>query len=240
MATLARGRTFGTTEEVTAAKLHSLVDDGSISGITQVDIAAGEGLVVRSGTNPSDIDSLWIDTSETPPRVKLNTGTRWESTSPPVGSTIVWPTDTAPTGWILCDGSAQNAVTNTALQPLFDVIGTTFGGADNTDFQVPDMRGRFALGQDDMGGASANRVTNAQADALAGSEGTEAHTLVTSEMPAHTHDFDFGNAGSGTEALKGDTDNDTILGAKTSKSTGGGGSHENMPPYLTMNYIIKL
>ena len=59
MATLARGKTFGTTEEVTAAKLHSLVDDGSVSGITQADLAAGEGLVKSGTSSPSDVDQ-WL------------------------------------------------------------------------------------------------------------------------------------------------------------------------------------
>lgn len=79
-----------------------------------------------------------------------------------------WPTDSAPWPWVLCDGSAYDADTDTGYARLYHVIKNTFGGADNTDFCVPDLRGRGVVGKDNMGGSSANRVTDAAADSVGG------------------------------------------------------------------------
>jgi len=67
------------------------------------------------------------------------------NTNLPIGGVLMWTTDTAPTGWVLCDGSAYDSVTNTEYATLYTLIGNTFGGSDGTDFQVPDMRGRFPV-----------------------------------------------------------------------------------------------
>ena len=89
----------------------------------------------------------------------------------PTGVVQIWTTDTAPDGWLLCYGQA---VSRTTYAGLYNVIGTTYGAGDaSTTFNVPDMRGRFPLGQDDMGGTSANRVVDTDADALAGADGDE-------------------------------------------------------------------
>lgn len=62
----------------------------------------------------------------------------------------------APTGWLLCFGQA---VSRTTYAGLFSAIGTTFGVGDgSTTFNVPDLRGRVAAGEDDMGGTAANRL----------------------------------------------------------------------------------
>lgn len=66
MATLSAGYSFGASETVTNAKLASLVNSGSISSITQTDIAAGEGLVYVGTSAPADTDRVWVDTNSTP------------------------------------------------------------------------------------------------------------------------------------------------------------------------------
>ncbi len=158
-------------------------------------------------------------------------GTNWRLVGPRgavVGEMKIWTTDTAPTGWLLCDGTAYNASTSAQYQPLFDRIANAFGGSDNTDFQVPDMRGRFPLGQDDMGGASANRVTAAAADTVGSSGGSET-------TDGHTHTIDPDNAaintGGGGSNYYGFDDNGT---QPTSSSTDG-----CVNPFLTLNYIIR-
>lgn len=157
------------------------------------------------------------------------------NTGLPIGSLTMWTTDTAPAGWELCDGTAYDASVSTEYQPLFDVIANTFGGSDNTDFQVPDMRGRFPLGQDDMGGSSANRVTSAQADSVGGAGGSE--TIAEAQLPAHTHTIatqTTTNSGGAGDIFH---SNAVTTGNKTSGSTGSGDAYNQ--PFITLNFIIR-
>jgi len=103
----------------------------------------------------------------------------------PIGGMIQWFTDTAPSGFLLCYGQALSRTTYSAL---FAVIGTTFGSGDgSTTFNLPDLRGRLPLGQDDMGGSSANRVTDSDADDLGGVDGDETKTIAEANLPIHSH-----------------------------------------------------
>ena len=161
-----------------------------------------------------------------------------ENAHVPSGVIMAWTTDTAPTGWLLCDGSA---VSRTTYADLFAVISTTYGAGDaSTTFNVPDLRGRFILGQDDMGGSSANRVTDTDADTLGNADGTETKTLTTTELPAHTHTINLSTNSSG-----GTTDyavnSVAIAGATTpvTSSTGSGAAYSQMTPYMTLNFVIK-
>lgn len=98
-----------------------------------------------------------------------------------------------PTGWLLCDGTIYNIATYPALHA---VIQNTYGGDNITTFAVPDIRGRVPLGKDDMGGAAAGVVPSATNEGDTG--GSETHTLIISEMPAHTHSGSATDSGSHT------------------------------------------
>lgn len=107
----------------------------------------------------------------------------------PTGAILPFAGSTAPTDFLLCYGQA---VSRTTYSDLFTAIGTTYGAGDSsTTFNVPDLRGRVVAGQDDMGGTSANRLTNqtggVNGDTLGATGGSETHTLTDSEMPEHTH-----------------------------------------------------
>ena len=105
----------------------------------------------------------------------------------PVGSIMHYAGTASPdtTEWLLCNGQA---VSRTTYATLFGVIGTAFGSGDGSStFNVPDLRGRVIAGLDDMGGSSADRVTDVAADSLGGTVGSATHTLTSGEMPAHTH-----------------------------------------------------
>lgn len=107
----------------------------------------------------------------------------------PVGALVPYAGSSAPTGYLLCDGSA---VSRSTYADLFTAISTTFGAGDgSTTFNLPDLRGRTAVGKDNMGGSAASRVTgntvSPNGNTLGAVGGGERHTLITGEMPSHTH-----------------------------------------------------
>jgi microcystin-dependent protein len=119
----------------------------------------------------------------------LTVGGRVVDDFAPAGIISAYGGTAAPTGWLLCYG--QN-VDRTTYADLFTAIGTTYGVGDgSTTFTLPDIRGRVVAGQDDMGGSSANRLTNQtgglDGDTLGATGGTETHTLTTAQLAAHTH-----------------------------------------------------
>ena len=161
------------------------------------------GYVQSSDPGAVGAGKLWVDMSAGPGKwaVKFRNAanTAWEliatnsGASMPPGAIAPYSGSTAPTGWLLCDGSA---VSRTSYADLFSAIFTTYGSGDgSTTFNVPDLRGRFPLGKDNMGGTSANRVAAAQADVLGGSGGEEMHTLTVPEIPPHSHTPQHGGTG---------------------------------------------
>ena len=170
----------------------------------------------------------------------------------PTGSLIDFAGASAPSGWVLCDGSAYDSVSDTSFADLYGVIANVYGGSDGTDFQVPDFRGRVTIGRDNLGGSSANVITHANADTLGGTGGSETHTLTTSELAAHTHNgaahthlVGMTNAaGTGTITHRGSggqqatmTSGNTYPGA--GYSTGSGSAHRNDQPWIAVTKIIK-
>jgi microcystin-dependent protein len=148
-----------------------------------------------------------------------------------------------PVGWLLCTGASFTSAQQPALHALLSAAGYPYGGA-GANFNVPDFRGRVALGLDNMGGSSANVVTDPQADILGGALGTETVTLTTPQLPSHTHTFDdqfvdanTGGAFTGPAA----TDNNNTLNtvAGVTAATGGGAAHPNIQPTMAVNVIIK-
>lgn len=92
----------------------------------------------------------------------------------PSGAILAWPTATAPTGWLICDGQA---LSTTTYADLFAVVGYTYGGSGST-FNLPNMKGRVPVGLDSA---------QTEFDALGETGGAKTHTLTSSEMPGHTH-----------------------------------------------------
>lgn len=149
----------------------------------------------------------------------------------PAGIIMGYGAASAPAGFLICDGaSLLRAGTYAAL---FAAIGTTWGSADGTHFNVPDSRGRVIIGAGSGAGLTAR--------ALAASGGLEGVALAISEMPAHTHPgstFPASTTSSpGTFAFHGNSleANQPI----TVASQGGGGTHENMQPWLAATAIIS-
>jgi microcystin-dependent protein len=191
----------------------------------------------------------------------------WESFSLaiPVGMISDYAGSSAPSGWLLCYG--QN-VSRTTYSDLFTAISTTYGVGDgSTTFTLPDCRGRVSAGKDDMGGSSANRLTDADdglnGDTLGDTGGGETQVLVEANLAAHTHTFSattssdgahthsYGNAG-GTESTAngGNSAADTSSGTTgsngahthtvsgTTGSTGSGTAFGIVQPTIIFNKII--
>lgn len=156
----------------------------------------------------------------------------------PSGAVIPYAGTTEPTGWLFCFGQA---VSRTTYGALFTAISTTYGAGDgSTTFNLPDLRGRVVAGQDDMGGTSANRLTNQSGglngDTLGATGGSETHTLSTAELASHTHTYDKGSAAG--SAAAGSTSYTTFSSVNTG-SAGSGSAHNNVQPTIILNYIIK-
>lgn len=135
--------------------------------------------------------------------------------------------------WMRCDGSALSRIT---YADLFAVIGTTYGaGNGTTTFNIPDMRGRAAIGAGNATGLSPRPIGS-----IAGSE---THTLTIDEMPAHSHTVKEQSTTGGTMSL---TDVAVALGDNISdragvvNNSGSGAAHNNMQPSIAINYIIKV
>ncbi len=155
----------------------------------------------------------------------------------PSGSITAYGATTTPSGWVLCDGETYDASSDTSFQDLFDVIGNVFGGSDNTDFQTPDLRGRFMLGLDNMGGTAANVVTAAEADSLGSSSGLE-------NQPGGSHTHLVQNDGWGFGGVTGvngrivtQSDLDQATGDRFSETATA--TNNVMNPFISMSYIIK-
>ncbi len=156
----------------------------------------------------------------------------------PVG--VIWPYggSAAPTGFVLCDGSSLLRAGTYAN--LFTVLSTTYGSADGTHFNVPDLRGRIPVGAGTGtgGGASGTGAPTGGSALTAVSratwKGEETHVLTVPEMPAHTHP-QTPASGTGAGNLVG---NASASGSVTG-STGGDGAHNNIQPVMGVNFIIK-
>jgi microcystin-dependent protein len=142
----------------------------------------------------------------------------------------------APRGWALCNGGLLPINQN---QALFALLGTTFGGDGRTTFALPNLQGRAPL-------HAGSGFTLGQ------SGGETAHTLTSSELPAHVHaamgstatadSVTPGNAimtQRPTQAYHAPT-NTVTLNSGSLQSVGGSQAHENMQPYLTLNFCIAL
>ena len=158
---------------------------------------------------------------------------------PNIGEILLVPYNFAPHGWALCQGQLLSISQNTAL---FSLLGTTYGGDGRVNFALPDLRGRSPIGFGQGPG-----LQNYEIGQIGGEETV---TLTVNQIPSHSHTA-FGSANTATTA----SPSGAIWATETrlkiyssvggtamapSSSTGGGQPHDNMSPYLTLNYVIAL
>lgn len=156
----------------------------------------------------------------------------------PPGVVLPFAGSSAPSGWLLCDGSA---VSRTTYAALFTAISTAFGVGDgSTTFNVPDLRGRVAAGKDNMGGTAASRLTTGGSGVdgatLGASGGAQTHTLTLAQIPSHTHTYQGIPVGTFGGGSGGNASNNTT---QSSGSAGSDGAHNNTQPTIVLNHIIR-
>lgn len=146
----------------------------------------------------------------------------------------------APTGYAFCDGQILPLSQNTAL---FALLGTTYGGNGQSNFALPNLQGRTVI-HSGQGPGLSDRF-------LGETGGSEAVTLLESEMPAHKHTFQAVNdsglmsSPQGGLTTRGNLYKDNPGSFANMRSTAVNPSgeslpHNNMQPYLTLNFIIAL
>ena len=165
---------------------------------------------------------------------------RTASNSPFVGEIAIFCGNFTPAGWLFCDGSLL-AISD--YPAFFDLIGTTYGGDGQTTFAVPDLRGRVPL----HSGSGFHIIGE--------TGGTETVTLSLSQIPSHTHQLSVSSAagtaasplgnvpadgGNGSAQYTPDTANLLTQPTQVLGVVGGSQPHENMQPFLAVNYIISL
>jgi microcystin-dependent protein len=160
---------------------------------------------------------------------------------PFIGEIIMFAGNFAPRGWAFCDGQLLAISSN---QALFSILGTTYGGDGRTTFGLPDLRSRVPLHPGSGPGLPTYR--------LGQKGGTASETLSAQQMPSHTHTLrgvaSAGNSGEPAgkvvgmsgEEIYSDASADTNLSAESITNEGGSQSHNNMPPYQGVNFIIAL
>jgi microcystin-dependent protein len=155
---------------------------------------------------------------------------------PYVGEIRIFAGNFAPAGWQFCDGSLIPISEN---ETLFNLIGTTYGGDGQSTFALPDLRGRVPVHQ-------------GNGFVLAELAGTETVTLITQQIPAHNHTpaavVEAGNQASPSATVWAQsaanpystTAPSVAMAGAAVGSTGGSQPHENMIPFLAVNFIISL
>jgi microcystin-dependent protein len=168
---------------------------------------------------------------------------------PFVAEIRILPTNFAPTGWAFCDGQILPISQNTAL---FSLLGTTYGGDGKSNFALPNLQGRAALHVGSSPGPGLSLRD------LGETGGADTVALIPTEMPAHSHPPVQCNADGGDQnapggnlwslagAVKGLEMYASAVGSARTMhpnamgTAGNSQPHNNLPPYLTLNFCIAL
>lgn len=149
----------------------------------------------------------------------------------------------APRGWAFCDGQILPINQN---QSLYSLLGTTYGGDGRTSFGLPDMRGRTPI--------HVGRSNGGEFHTEGQKSGEETHTLAAAEMPNHDHVAQASSTNANQNSAQGnlpaaalnlyipEASNPTRqpISSSTVANVGGSQSHDNMQPYIAINFCIAL
>ena len=221
-----------TLTDIASALTGSVAADGQTPMTGSLNMASNKIISVTDPTNPQDATTkAYVDAADA-----VLTAAIAAIPSLPTGTINMWSTASAPTGYLLCAGSA---VSRTTYAALFAVISTTFGVGDgSTTFNLPNYTNRMPYG-------TTVGATGGSADAVVVSH---THTATVTD-PGHAHSYSpnyysqYITGGSGNAAAlqtSGTTGTATTGISVSNSTTGVSGTNANLPPYLGINFIIKV
>lgn len=146
-----------------------------------------------------------------------------------VGDIKMTACTSAPKKWLICDGAA---VSRTKYADLFSAIGTTYGeGNGSTTFNLPNLKGKVVVGVDSG---------DERFSAIGQTGGEKEHTLTVDEMPTHSHTaYKAVNAPGDISGISSEgRGTGTLSGTISTSEVGSGTAHNNLQPYMALNYII--
>lgn len=152
----------------------------------------------------------------------------------PVGTIIPYAGATIPSNYMLCEGQELSRI---EYDILFSAIGTTYGAGDGTTtFNLPNLKGRIITGVDS---------NDTDFDVLGETGGEKTHTLTVDEIPSHNHGIrdtiDMNTlAGQNRSVVVGGGETWNPGDPALSNNTGDNQPHNNLQPYIVLNYIIKV
>ena len=217
------------------APISKLPPADPLTGLEPIPTVQGDETLSPSSVTDTYVEKTTVTT--TPTDIATYVGT----VVPPAGTITMYAGSKAPTGWLICDGSLLQS--SEKYGKLYAVIGTTFtgneSGAGANKFRIPDMQGRVVVGTG----------TGRSVGAVGGAEEV---TLTLAQIPPHRHAFQGGSVtiNDATNGPQGGLENDAggNLYGFTDKQTISMNStvlakaataHDNMQPYIVLNYIIK-
>jgi len=168
--------------------------------------------VLGSYTDKTTLDQIAVNTAATPP-----------------GVLYLYAGDSVPSGFLECDG---DSLLRSSYANLFAAIGTNYGAADGTHFNLPDLRGKFARGWDHGEGNDPDAGDRTAQD-TGGNTGDNVGSVQADEFKAHTHGIDMNGSSDTTAQADG-------AGANANyQQTGSTGGNETRPINVNVMYIIK-
>lgn len=206
--------------------------------VNSAGVMAGAALGDVSGFTAKDAESTTVQSLDS----RVSNLERASATPPgtdtlnPTGTMMEFAGTVAPAGYLMADGAVKD---RSDFAALFAVIGTTFntGGETALQFRLPNRKGRVGVGLDS---------TQAEFDVLGEVGGAKTHTLTTAQMPSHNHgmgpnvsgNVGYAEAGGGPSAYTVGYGPTRAANDVQSGWTGDGGAHNNLQPYIVLNYII--
>ena len=255
---LTSATTFQLTGDVTAP---AFTFDGQTGGATKSFNATISNTIIggksESTSSQADDEFLLNRVTGATGLAKISRANLFEAVpTNPAGVMMAYGGTAAPQNWLMCDGT-EVKISDYAL--LFAAIGYNFGAEASVTtgyFKVPDLRGRTAVGKDNMGGTSANVITDESADIIGSQDGQETRNIQVTNLPDHKHDMkgdaltqfyainDLSAPTTDTGAFRGDGPT-AANGGQYLPNSGGIESSEAvgqalnlMNPHLIINYII--